>query len=303
MLFRTDMADERRDIYKKANQIEEEIDGIECDLEEKDNEIRITRVRILNEKGEKALNKSRGNYVTIDCKKINNLSEEKENNIIQIISDELKKIIKNLCSPEDEVLIVGLGNENLVVDSLGAKVVDNIEVTRHVKKYFPEYLEKNQRGISAISPGVMGTTGIETIEIIKGIVENTSPKLLIAIDSLASRSIERISKSIQISDTGIIPGGGIQNTQKILNKESLGIPVIAIGIPTIIESAVIVNDSINFFIEKLQNEARSNEYLNNLKKEDNYEEIKEILNPKNLNLVVTPKEIDELTRKLGLFYF
>lgn len=228
MLFRTDMADERRDIYKKANQIEEEINGIECEIEEKSDGVRITRVKILDEEGKKALDKDIGNYITIDCKKITNLSDETEDNIIQIISDEIKGLIKNLCKPEDEVLVVGLGNENLVVDSLGSKVIDNIEVTRHIKKYYPEYLGENERGISAISPGVMGLTGIETIEIIKGIVENTHPKLVIAIDSLASRSIDRISKSIQISDTGIVPGGGVQNRQKTLNKESLGVPVIAI---------------------------------------------------------------------------
>lgn len=228
MLFRTDMADERRDIYKKANQIEEEINGIECEIEEKSDGVRITRVKILNEEGKKALDKDIGNYITIDCKKITNLSDEAENNIIQIISDEIKSLVQNLCKPEDEVLVVGLGNENLVVDSLGSKVIDNIEVTRHIKKYYPEYLGENERGISAISPGVMGLTGIETIEVIKGIVENTHPKLVIAIDSLASRSIDRISKSIQISDTGIIPGGGVQNKQKTLNKESLEVPVIAV---------------------------------------------------------------------------
>ena len=228
MLFRTDMADERRDIYKKANKIENEIKGIECELEEKPDGVRITRVRIINEEGKQALDKDIGNYITIDCKKVTNLSEQSENNIIQIISNELKNLIQNLCNPEDEVLVVGLGNENLVVDSLGSKVIDNIEVTRHIKNIIQNICGENERGISAISPGVMGVTGIETIEVIKGIVENTNPKLIIAIDSLASRSIERISKSIQISDTGIVPGGGVQNTQKTLNKESLNVPVIAV---------------------------------------------------------------------------
>ncbi len=140
MLFRTDMADERRDIYKKANKIENEVKGIECELEKKPDGVRITRVRIINEEGKKALDKDIGNYITIDCKKITNLSEQSENNIIQIISNELKNLIQNLCNSEDEVLVVGLGNENLVVDSLGSKVIDNIEVTRHIKKYYPEYL-------------------------------------------------------------------------------------------------------------------------------------------------------------------
>lgn len=228
MLFRTDMADERRDIYKSANELEDEVEGIQYEVDVVKDEVKITRVKVLDERGKKALNKDIGNYITIDCKKVTNLDEKTEKNITQIISIELKKLIKNLCNPEDEVLVVGLGNENLVVDSLGSKVIDNIEVTRHIKKYYPEYLRENERSVSAISPGVMGLTGLETIEVIKGIVEKTHPKLVIAIDSLASKSIDRISKSIQITDTGIVPGGGVQNSQKVLNKESLNVPVIAV---------------------------------------------------------------------------
>ena len=157
MLFRTDMADERRDIYRKARGLDSEIDGIEYEFENVKDEAKITRVRILNENGKSALNKEIGNYVTIDCNKVTNLSEDSEKNITRIISIELKKLIRNLCNPEDEVLVVGLGNENLVVDSLGSKVIDNIEVTRHIKKYYPEYLKENEREISAISPRCYGT--------------------------------------------------------------------------------------------------------------------------------------------------
>ncbi len=300
MLFRTDMADERRDVYKKANKLEDEIEGIECETEDLKDEIRVTRVKILNEKGEEALNKKKGNYITIDVKKITNLPEEKQNNIINSISKEVKSLINIHIKEDAEVLVVGLGNGNLVADALGTKVIENIEVTRHIKKYCPEFLNEDEREISAIAPGVMGLTGIETLEVVKGIVDNVKPKLLIVIDSLASRSIERISKSIQISDTGIIPGGGVGNARKGLTKESLGIPVIAIGIPTAVETAVIVNDALDLFISKLQDEARSNEYLNKLKEEDNYEEIKEALVPGNYNLIVTPKEIDELADDMAL---
>lgn len=179
----------------------------------------------------------------------------------------------------------------------GSKVTENIEVTRHLKRYFPEYFEKNKRAISAISPGVMGLTGIETIEIVKGIVQNINPKLIIAIDSLASKNIERINKSIQISDTGIIPGGGVENAQKELTKESLGIPVIAMGIPTVIESKTLINNAINLFIEKLQENGNSNDYLDKLKIKNNYDEI----NPPKSNLIVTPKEIDELIQDMAFF--
>ena len=152
--------------------------------------------------------------------------------------------------------------------------------------------------VSAIAPGVLGTTGIETVEILKGIVENIKPKLLIVIDALASRSIERISSTVQLSDTGIVPGAGVGNTRSEISKNTLGIPVIAIGIPTVVETAVLVNDCLDVFIQKFQDEAKSNDYLNKLKEEDNYEEIKEALLPKEYNLIVTPKEIDDLIENM-----
>ena len=152
--------------------------------------------------------------------------------------------------------------------------------------------------VSAIAPGVLGTTGIETVEILKGIVENIKPKLLIVIDALASRSIERISSTVQLSDTGIVPGAGVGNTRSEISKNTLGIPVIAIEIPTVVETAVLVNDCLDVFIQKLQDEAKSNDYLNKLKEEDNYEEIKEALLPKEYNLIVTPKEIDDLIENM-----
>ena len=145
----------------------------------------------------------------------------------------------------------------------------------------------------------MGKTGIETLEIIQGISDKIKPKLIIAIDSLASRSIERVNKSVQISDTGIVPGGGVGNERLGITSENLGIPVVAIGVPTAVETAVIVNDALDLFIEKLQDKAESNEYLNKLKEVDNYDEIKQILNPYDYNLVVTPKEVDELTENLA----
>ncbi len=145
---------------------------------------------------------------------------------------------------------------------------------------------------------MLGTTGIETLEILKGIVDNIHPKLLIVIDALASRSIERISSTIQISDTGIVPGAGVGNTRAEISERTLGIPVIAVGIPTVVETAVLVNDCLDLLIEKLQNEAKSNDALNKLKEEDNYEEIKEALMPKEYNLIVTPKEIDDLIESM-----
>ena len=146
--------------------------------------------------------------------------------------------------------------------------------------------------------GVLGTTGIEALEIIKGIVDNIKPKMLIVIDSLASKSIERISSTIQIADTGIVPGAGVGNTRKELSKNTLGIPVIAIGVPMVVDLATITDDCLNIFITKLQQEAKSNDYLNNLKENDNYEEIKDALIPNDFNMIVTPKEIDDLIENM-----
>ena len=194
---------------------------------------------------------------------------------------------------------MGLGNIYVTPDALGPKVINEIEVTRHIMKYLPQYVEEGTRMVSAISPGVLGTTGIETLEIIKGIVDNIHPKLVIVIDALASRSIERISSTVQLSDTGIVPGAGVGNKRTEISQATLGIPVIAIGIPTVVETAVLVNDSLDLFITKLQEEAKSNDYLNQLKEQDNYEQIKEALLPKDYNLIVTPKEIDDLIENMS----
>ena len=296
--FRTDLASERRDIYQKANNVEGQINGVESEQEEIDENLRVERVKITNEEGEKAIGKPVGTYVTVDIRGLKIAQEEELEKAATVVSRELGKIIDNHIDKQGEILVVGLGNIYVTPDSLGPKVINDIEVTRHIINYLPQYVEEGTRMVSAISPGVLGTTGIETVEILKGIVDNINPKLLIVIDALASRSIERISSTVQISDTGIVPGAGVGNTRSEISKKSLGIPVVAIGIPTVVETAVLVNDSLDLFIEKLQEEAKSNDYLNRLKEEDNYEEIKEALIPKEYNLIVTPKEIDELIENM-----
>lgn len=280
MFFRTDMAVERRDLYKNANKLEDEIRGVECE-EEKIDDINITRVKITNSEGEQALQRRIGNYITIDIKKIHNITEDKENQIIKTFSKELKAIIDKHIKPNEEILIVGLGNSFSTPDSLGAKVVQNIEITRHIKIYLPNAIDRNTRSVSAITPGVLGTTGIETVEIVRGIVDNIKPKLVIAIDSLCSKNIDRINKSIQISDTGIVPGGGVGNRQAELSKETLLVPVIGVGIPTVLDAATIVIDTLNACDVNIS----ENEIVDKMK-----------LN--NFNFIVTPKEIDELIENM-----
>lgn len=295
--FRTDLADERKDIYKKANNLEN-IPGIETSESTVNDNIKTNIVKITNEQGEQAIGKPIGTYVTVDIKNLKLATDEDIQKASDVVKDELKKIIDAHCESQDEILVVGLGNQFVTPDSLGPKVVSEIEVTKHFIKYTPQYVVEGTRSVCAIAPGVLGTTGIETSEIIRGIVNKVQPKMLIVIDSLASKSIERISSTVQISDTGIVPGGGVGNAREELSEKSIGIPVIAIGVPMVVESAVLVNDCLDLFIGKLQNEAKSNDYLNELKEKDNYGEIKESLNPTGYNMIVTPKEIDDLIENM-----
>ncbi len=296
--FRTDLALERRDIYNKANNIEKDIDGIEAEEEYIDDNITISRVKVTNEKGEEAIGKKKGNYITIDVKNLKIASEEEIQKTSEVVTSELKKLIEKHITKKDSILVVGLGNIYVTPDSLGPKVINEVDITRHLLEYMPEVLDESTREVSAISPGVLGTTGIETMEILKGIIDNVKPKLVIIIDALASRNIERISSSVQIADTGIVPGAGVGNARKELTEDNLGVPVIAMGIPTVVEAATIAADSLTLFIKKVQENGNSNDFLNKLQEEDKYQIIKEILAPEEYNFIVTPKEIDSLIEKM-----
>ena len=296
--FRTDMALERRDLYKKANNIEQEVNGIQTEEEKTGENIVTTRVKVLDKKGEEAINKPIGNYITIDVKNLKLASEEDIQKTSEVVTKELKVLIDKHIDNKASILVVGLGNLYVTPDALGPKVINEIDITRHLLEYMPEVLGENTRSVSAVSPGVLGTTGIETQEILKGIVDNVKPQLIIIIDALASRSIERISSSIQIADTGIVPGAGVGNARKELTQNTLGVPVIAIGIPTVVEAATIAADSLTLFIQKVQEEAHSNDFLNQLQEEDKYEMIKEVLAPSDYNFIVTPKEIDDLIENM-----
>ncbi len=185
-------------------------------MEEKEvnEKIKISKVKIINENGEKLIGKPKGTYITIDVKKLKIATEEELEEAANVLAEQLKELINIHVDSMADVLVVGLGNEYITPDSLGPKVIANIEITRHVIKYLPQYVEEGTRPISAISPGVLGTTGIETLEILEGIVDKVKPKLLIVIDALASRSIERISSTVQLSDTGIVPGAGVRKYKK-----------------------------------------------------------------------------------------
>lgn len=208
--FRTDLADERRDLFRQANHLENEIPGIEAEEIQKSKYINMNKVKVTNEEGANAIGKPIGNYITYDLKYLNVAGDEEIQSAAEAVSEELKNLIESKVQKSDDILIVGLGNEKVTPDSLGPKVVSKIDVTRHWFTYMPQLTDENTRPVSAVSPGVLGTTGIETQEILKGIVENVKPKLIIVIDALASKSMQRISSTIQIADTGIVPGAGVR---------------------------------------------------------------------------------------------
>ena len=268
---------------------------------EKDKGITISRV-VIDDNNKDILNKKVGNYITIEFLDITNY-EDREN-VGKCLEQEIKNIMKlNNISNNDEGLIIGLGNNKSTADALGPKTIENILVTRHLFILNAE-VKEGIRNVSAIIPGVMGNTGIETIDIINGVIDKIKPKFIIVIDSLCASSVERLNKTIQITDTGIHPGSGVGNNRKEISKNTLGIPVIAIGIPTVVDASTIVNDTINYFyeyIEKINNKKLEDNDKENLlgiigtlKEEDKISFIKEVLNNKDNNLIVTPKEIDFL---------
>lgn len=282
--------------------------------------ITITKVN-LNKKN--ALNKKKGTYITLefeDC-----TDSKNKDKIIKVLTMELKKIFNFF--DNDKILIVGLGNNESTPDSLGPEVLKDIIVTNHI--YELDNLSTKYRRVCAVNPGVMGTTGIETSKIIEGIVKIEKPNYIIVIDALASSSIERLTHTIQITDTGIHPGSGVGNKRKEISIETLGIPVLAIGVPTVVDSKTLVTDTINFIYKnyafnKIYFDTNKSKltfnninYLNYNIKENKKDKEKllgligslntmelnklifEVLNPIGLNLMVTPKEIDFTIKELS----
>ncbi len=300
----TDLAIEAAEMLSKdgAEEAQGEIDGVDIDIDEDtENNIKTTWIRILDENGKRQMGKPIGNYVTVECASLKENDVETHEEIIKILSKQLVKL-RNI-SRESVILVVGLGNWNVTPDSLGPKVVSKILVTRHIMGAIPTDLEYSVRPVSAISPGVMGITGIETADIIKGIVDNIKPELVIAIDALAARHSNRINATIQMSDTGINPGAGMGNNRMALNEETLGVPVIAIGVPTVVDAATLVNDSLDMMlesmIEQLPEGSPFYSMLNNLESEEKYSLIRSILDPYTGNMFVTPKEVDAVMERLS----
>ena len=242
------------------------------------------------------------NYVTIDIPEFTAYDGETMDRVSQVVSEILGRMIN--IDVEKTALVVGLGNWKVTPDALGPKVTEGIMVTRHLKTVMPEIMDDSVRPVCSIAPGVLGITGVETVEIIKGTVERVKPDVVICIDALAARRVERVNTTIQIGDTGISPGAGVGNNRKQINEDNLGVKVIAIGVPTVVDAVTIANDTIDMVVDSLMNNASSgNDFykmLGSLDKNEKSSLIREVLSSKSLGeMIVTPKDIDLIINSLA----
>lgn len=297
----TDLALEEKERFESDHV---EVQGVILEEEyDKEREIRITKVKIETEKGARAMGKPVGTYITMEAPNMAVPDEEYHREI----SEELAKYIKELIKIEKEdyvVLVAGLGNRQVTPDALGPHVVDNLAITRHIVKEYGKYAmgEDAVHMTSAIVPGVMAQTGMETLEIIKGIVKETKPDLVIAVDALAARNSKRLNRTIQIADTGINPGSGVGNHRNGITEETIGVPVIAIGVPTVVDATTIVNDTMENLIAALETSETLKGVgvvLQGYNATEKYELIKELISPHLNGMFVTPKDIDETIKRIG----
>ncbi len=324
---RTDLAVEAKDMYVEKNneQKDDNINGVTIKEREEDG-IKISYVEI-DDEGAKIINKKKGTYITIYADGVKKQDTTRQESAAKLLGKELEQLLKkNNLSTEATGLIVGLGNWNVTPDALGPMTVEKVLVTSHLFKLQHETVAEGYRPVAAVTPGVMGVTGIETSDIIFGIVEKFNPDFVIAVDALASRSIERVNETIQLSDSGIHPGSGVGNKRKEISKDTLGIPVVAIGVPTVVDAVTITSDTIDFILKHFGREYREKDnpsksltpgglafgkkefneddlpdeekrktfmgIVGTLSEADKKALIKEVLTPIGHNLMVTPKEVD-----------
>lgn len=295
---RTDLAIEAREMYKRDNK--SDVEGVFVE-EETEGEIKISTVKIETDEAGEKIGKPKGNYITIDFPEYTHYDGESMDKVSNVVANVLRKLVS--MPDEKTALVVGLGNWNVTPDALGPKVSEKIMVTRHLKEVMPDVIDDSVRSVCTIAPGVLGITGIETGEVIRSLVNKIKPDLVICVDALGSRKLERVNRTIQIGDTGISPGAGVGNHRMKINEETLGVKVIAIGVPTVVDAATMANDTIDLLLDGLIGKAEEGkEFYNMLKSIDKNEKsalIKEVLNPFVGDLMVTPKDIDTIVDSLS----
>ena len=272
MNIRTDLAIEAFEEYGYLPE------SVECYEENRDG-IKISRVHIKDITGEVYLKKPKGKYITLDMKNIASMLPEERKKAAKVVADELEHLVGRITGG---VLVVGLGNRAITPDSIGPKTCDGIFVTRHIKEHIPDAIDERASTVFSIAPGVLGVTGMESAEVVKGIAQQTRPELIIAIDALAARNTDRIGSSVQMTDSGISPGAGLGNRRSGLNEENLNIKVVAIGVPTVVYASTIAADMLYEIMGDADNELRDRL-------------IKRSEGSKGSELVVSPKDIDNLS--------
>ena len=245
-------------------------------------------VEIQSDDAARQLQKARGQYITFHTQPLKTLSQQE----IMEFSSLIARSLQHLLPPEGDILIIGLGNRRITSDALGSRVTESVLVTRHLKNVLSPSLQGRLRSVCALSPGVLGVTGMETCDIVKGAVDHAKPAAVICVDALAARECSRIGTTVQLTDTGILPGSGVGNHRQGLTKETLGVPVIAIGVPLVVYTAVIVRDALNILLNDMEEDEESrNIAADSL--------ISRIIGEDIGEMVVTPREIDEMVSSLS----
>lgn len=290
---RTDLALEARAIASRKTA---DIAGLDMHIEE-NGPMTITRIHVSSEQAARSIGKAMGHYTTIEVPELRHKNPELEEKVAGQFAEELSRFVR--LQDDAVVLVVGLGNWNVTPDALGPLVVEDLFVTRHLFTVMPDDVEEGFRSVCGLAPGVLGITGIETSEIVRGVVEHVKPDVVIAVDALAARSIDRVNTTIQIADSGIHPGAGVGNRRKALTRETLGLDVISVGVPTVVDAATIASDAMDLLLAQLEDKVPGNgagKLLNQFSIEQKRALIEEVLQPLGQNLMVTPKEVDEFVQ-------
>lgn len=322
---RTDLAVETKEMYVEQHPEKSDIPGVKV-KDKVINGVKVSNIEI-SQTGEKTIQKKAGSYITIYADGVKKQDTKTQTKAAKVLANEINLLLeKNDIRKDAKGLMVGLGNWNVTPDALGPMTAEKVLVTNHLFELEYETVSDGYRPLAAISPGVMGVTGMETSDIVSSIIESFEPSFVIVVDALASRSIERINETIQITDTGIHPGSGVGNKRKELSKESLGIPVIAIGVPTVVDAVTIASDTLDYLLKHMGREWEEKDkprrslipshfpikhenlsetdlpdeqqrktflgLVGALSEQEKRSLLNEVLTPMGKNLIVTPKEVD-----------
>lgn len=260
-----------------------------------DGAIAVTRLTVKTLEGAQQMQKAQGTYTTLEVPDLRKRDLELQKRVSIRFAEEFQGYIERVADCR-HVLVIGLGNWHVTPDSLGPQVVERLFITRHLFGLMPDVMATDHRSVCALAPGVLGLTGLETWEVVTAVANQVAPDVIVAIDALASRSLERVNATIQISDAGIAPGSGVGNKRRALSRDTLGVPVLAVGVPTVVDAATIASDAMDLLLLELEKHVPGNDagrLLNQFDHDEKRRLVAEVLQPLDNNLVVTPKDIDE----------